>query len=64
MPWRSHWPAGSWTVRRWTLDVSLNVNGRDFPSVSLESNPEGDYFDLAFVNQLLATCAENGWDLL
>ena len=52
---------GSLKVGRFTIDLSLNLNGRDFPSLSLESNPQGNYFDIALVSQILATCERNGW---
>lgn len=52
---------GSLKVRHLTLDVSLNLNGRDYPSLCLDSNPEGNYFDLEFVGQILAICEKSGW---
>ena len=52
---------GSLKVRHLTLDVSLNLNERNYPSLCLDSTPEGDYFDPEFVSEILAICEKNGW---
>ncbi len=59
-PWKTGSFSGSFAVRGYTVDVTVNFEP-GFYGANMEVVPEGPPFDEAMIAVILTLCEQNGW---